>query len=168
MSNIGLNNGIRFVGLVLLQVVILNHINLFEFLNPLVYIVWVFLFPFKKNRSTLLILAFLLGLSIDFFSNSGGINASATLFIAYIRLFLLKVILKKTTFDFPLFKLNAIPFYKMLLFITILTVIHHLIVFSLAYFSFNALKTIIYNTFLTSLFTVILSVLGIVLFVKRK
>ena len=48
----------------------------------------------------ILIISFLLGLSIDFFSDSGGINAAATLFIAYIRLPILSAILRKNEFDF--------------------------------------------------------------------
>ena len=132
MNNLILNNSIRFIGLVLLQVLVLNHVNLLGYLNPMVYIVWVVLFPIRKNQSLFLILSFLLGLSIDFFSDSGGINAAATLFIAFVRLPILKIVLKKTDFDYLLFNLRAISFGKAFLFISILTVIHHFIVFSLS------------------------------------
>lgn len=168
MNNLILSNSLRFIGLVLLQVIILNHINLFGYLNPLVYIVWVFLFPIKKEKSLFLIASFLLGLSIDFFSDSGGINAAATLFIAFIRLPILKAILRKSDFDYHLFNLRAISFDKIFLYITTLTVVHHFIVFSLEYFSFNAFETIAFNTIFTSIFTIILSVLGILFFVKKK
>ncbi|NLP57337.1 rod shape-determining protein MreD [Lutibacter sp. B1] len=168
MNNLLLNNTLRFIGLVLLQVLVLNHINLFGHINPMIYIVWVFLFPVRKNKSLFLILSFLLGLTVDLFSNSGGINASATLFIAYFRLPILKAVLKKSDFDNILFNLRAIPFPKAFLFILILTIIHHFIVFSLEYFSFNAYSEIIYNTILTSVFTIIISILGIILFTKKK
>jgi len=168
MSNLIISNSIRFIGLVLLQVLILNHVNLFGYLNPLVYIVWVFLFPVRKNKSIFLIASFLLGLSVDFFSNSGGINAAATLFIAFIRLPILKIILRKSDFDYLLFKLRAVSIDKIFLYIATLTIIHHFIVFSLEYLSFNAFMTIISNTFFTSIFTILLSILGILLFVKKK
>jgi len=168
MNNLILSNSLRFIGLVLLQVIILNRINLFGHLNPLVYIVWVFLFPIKKEKSLFLLASFLLGLTIDFFSDSGGINAAATLFIAFIRLPILKAILRKSDFDYYLFNLRAISFDKILLYITTLTVIHHFIVFSLEYFSFNAFTTIVSNAILTSVFTIILSILGILFFVKKK
>ena len=86
MNKLILNNTFRFVVLVLLQVLVLNKVNLFGYLNPMVYIVWVFLFPVRKNKTTFLILSFLLGLTIDSFSDSGGIHAAATLFIAFYRL----------------------------------------------------------------------------------
>lgn len=168
MNNLVLINILRFIGLVLLQVVILNHLNLFGYLNPLAYIVWVFLFPVRKNISLFLIASFLLGLSIDFFSDSGGIHAAATLVIAYIRLPIIKTVLRKSDFDYLLFNIRSISFSKAFLFISILTIIHHFIVLCLEYFSFNAFATIIYNTILTSIFTIIISILGIVLFTKKK
>ncbi len=168
MNNLVLNNIIRFLILVLLQVLVLNHIHFFGYLNPMVYIVWVLLFPIRKSQTLFLILSFLLGLSIDFFSDSGGINAAATLFIAFIRLPILKIVLKKTDFDYLLFNIRSISFSKALLFISILTLIHHFIVFSLEYFSLNYFPSIIYNTILTSIFTIIISILGIILFTKKK
>lgn len=168
MNNVVLNNSIRFIGLLLLQVLVLNHINLFGFINPLLYIVWVLLFPIKKNKTSLLLLSFLLGLSIDFFSDSGGIHAAATLFIAYIRIPILNTVLGKSDFDYLLFNLRSIAFIKALSFIAILTFIHHFIIFSLEYFSFNSISAILYNTILTGIFTLILSILGIILFTKKK
>ena len=168
MNNLIISNSIRFIGLVLLQVLVLNHVNLFGYLNPLIYIVWVFLFPIRKNQSLFLIGSFLLGLSIDFFSNSGGINAAATLFIAYVRLPILKAVLRKSDFDFLLFKLRTISIDKIFIYITTLTIIHHFIVFTLEYLSLNAFTTIISNTFFTSIFTILLSTFGILLFVKKK
>jgi len=168
MNNIVLSNSIRFIGLVLIQVLIFNQIDLFGYLNPLIYIVFVFLFPIKKNKNSILIASFLLGLSIDFFSDSGGINAAATLFIAFIRLPILKAILRKSDFDYLLFNLRTISIDKIFIYIATLTLIHHFIVFSLEYFSFSDFTTIISNTFFTSIFTILVSVFGILLFVKKK
>jgi len=168
MNNLIISNSIRFVGLVLLQVLVLNHIHLFGYLTPFVYIVWVFLFPIRKNIGFFLVFSFLLGLSVDFFSDSGGINAAATLFIAFIRLPILKAILRKSDFDYVLFNLRSISFDKAFLFIATLTIIHHFIIFSLEYFTFNEFTSIIYNTILTSIFTIIVSFLGILLFTNKK
>ena len=168
MNNLILKNSVRFISLVLLQVLIFNHINLFGYLNPMVYIIWVFLFPVRLNKTALLILSFLLGLTIDIFSNSGGINAAATLFIAFIRLSVLKAVLRKSDFDYLLFNLKSISGGKMFLFISILTIIHHFIIFSFEYFSFNYFTTIISNTILTSIFTIFTSYIGIILFTKDK
>ncbi|MFD1293366.1 rod shape-determining protein MreD [Lutibacter holmesii] len=168
MNNIILTNSFRFIALLLLQVFVFNHIHLFGYVNPLVYIAWIFLFPIRKNINLFLILSFLLGLSVDFFSDSGGINATAIVFIAFIRLPLLKTILGKSDFDYLLFNLRTIAFSKALLFISILTIIHHFIVFSLSYFSFEDLLTIVSRSLTTSIFSILIILLGITLFTKKK
>ncbi len=168
MNNLIFSNSIRFVGLLLFQVLVFNHINLFGFINPIVYIVWVFLFPFRKNLYLVLVLSFLLGLSVDFFSDSGGINAAATLFIAFIRLPILRIVLNKSDFDYLSFNLRMVSLNKLFVFITILTFIHHSIIFNLSYFSFQNFTSIISNIFLTSVFSIILIILGIILFTKKK
>lgn len=154
--------------LVLIQVLIFNNINLFGYTNPLIYIVFVFYFPLKKEKGLFLIFSFLLGLFIDFFSNSGGIHAAATLFIAFIRLPLLTSILNKKDFDYHLFNIRGISFLKAFTFIAIQVLIHHFIVFSLDYFSFNDFGIIISKTLTTSLLSVVLILIGIILFTKKK
>lgn len=168
MSNLALNNTVRFIGLLFLQVFVLNHLNIFGHINPMVYIVWVFLFPVRKTRGVFLILSFLLGISIDFFSDSGGINAFAITFIAYFRLPILMAVLRRSDLDYTQFNLKALSANRIILFISILTIMHHFIVFSLEYFSFGEFLTIISNTFLTSIFTILISFLGITLFAKKK
>lgn len=167
MNNLIFVNTARFIGLVLIQVLVFNHINLFGYINPLIYITWVFLFPVRKNITPFLLLSFLLGLSIDFFSDSGGINAAATTVIAFIRLPLLKTIIKKD-FDYVLFSLRSTSFSKAFSYITISTFIHHFIVFSLAYFNFEDYVPILSNTLVTSIFTIVTILLGLLLFTKKK
>ena len=108
-----------FIILVLLQVFVLNNILLFGYINPYIYIAFVFFYPLKNERFLFLTLAFLLGLSIDVFSDSGGINAFATLFIAFIRLFFVRLIFKKTEIDYPLFKIQDEAFGKVFNYVVI-------------------------------------------------
>jgi rod shape-determining protein MreD len=168
MNNLVLNNVIRFISLLFLQVLILNHANIFGHINPMVYIAWVFLYPVRKTRGLFLILSFLLGISIDFFSDSGGVNAFAITFIAYFRLPILMAVLRKSDLDYAQFNLKSLSINKIILFISILTVIHHFIIFSLEYFSFSEFLNIISSTILTSFFTILISFLGITLFTKKK
>lgn len=168
MNNLVIKNTVLFVVLVLVQVLILNNINLFQYLNPYIYIVFVIFYPLRKEKGSFLFLSFLLGLAIDFFSNSGGINAAATLFIAYIRLSLLSKILNKTDFDFQTFNIRSISLGKSFSFILILTFIHHLILFGLEYFSFNSIETIFTKTLLSTLFTTATIFIVIILFTKKN
>lgn len=168
MNSFILKNSIQFIILVLLQVLILNNINLFGYLNPYLYLLFVFFYPLRKDKGSFLFLSFLLGLCIDFFSNSGGINAAATLFIAYIRLPLLSKILNKSDFDYLSFNLRSISFSKSFLYLFLLTFIHHLILFGLEYFNFNAIGIILSKAFFSSLFTVTVIWIAIILFTKKN
>lgn len=163
-----LNTIFLYLGLIFLQVIILNNINFLGYINPMIYILFIFFYPVKKLDSNFLLLSFLLGLSIDFFSNSGGVNAAATLFIAYVRLPVIKGVLGKTDLDFSTFSFRKLKFIKSLSIISILIVLHHFIVFQLEYFRFDGFFTILTKTLLTSLFTLILILMSFVFFTNRK
>lgn len=168
MNNNVIKHIVWFVLFILSQVLIFNNINLFDYINPFIYIAFVFYYPLKKEKATFLFLSFLLGLCIDFFSDTGGINAAATLFIAYVRLPILSAILRKSDFDYLLFNIRSISFVKAFLYISSLTFIHHIILFSLDYFSLNEFGSVISKATMTTIFTVFLIFIGIILFTKKK
>jgi rod shape-determining protein MreD len=167
MNRENVNIALMFAGLILLQVVILNNINFLGYINPFFYVVFIFFYPFKKLDSAFLILSFLLGLSIDFFSNSGGINAAATLFAAYIRIPVVKAVLGKTELEFSGFSFRKLKFGKFLLIIVILTFLHHFIIFSLEYFNLKNIDLILLKTLLTGIFTIILILISFIFFTNR-
>lgn len=157
-----------FFSLLFLQVFILNNILLFDSINPYLYIVFVFLYPLKENKIPLLFFSFLLGLGVDFFSDTGGIHALAITFIAYIRLFFVKVYFNKLEIDFPFFSLKTESFGKIFNYVVTLTVIHHFIFFSLANFSFHNFSNVLSNTFFSSIFTLFLYFIGSAIFTKNE
>ncbi|WP_392348821.1 hypothetical protein [uncultured Polaribacter sp.] len=160
--------GLLFVFLVFLQVFVLNNILFLGYVNPYLYIAFVFLYPLNKNRFAFLLLSFALGLSIDFFSDSGGIHAFSLVTIAYLRLFFIRVFLNKFEVDYPFFKLNLEPFGKKFNYIVTLTVLHHFLLFSFANFSFQNMSHVILNTLYSSAFTLILYFLSIYIFSKKQ
>ncbi len=157
-----------FLSLLFLQVFVFNNILFLGYINPYLYIAFVIFYPLQKERYLFLFLTFLLGISIDFFSDSGGINAFALLFIAYIRLFLVRVIFKKTEQDYLLFNLHQEPFGKVFNYVIILILIHHFILFSLANFSTQNFLSVLTNTLYSSIFTAVLFFLGTFIIRKKK
>ncbi len=77
MNNVVGINAIRFITLLLVQVVICNNINFLGYINPYIYIIFIFLFPIRDSRLVLLLVSFLLGMLVDMFSDSGGVHAAA-------------------------------------------------------------------------------------------
>jgi len=157
-----------FLFIVLLQVLVLNNVLFLGYVNPYLYIIFLFLFPLKKDRFRFLFIAFLLGLSIDIFSDSGGIHAFSTLTIAYFRLFFVKVFFSKYEVDYPFFDLSLEPFGKKFNYVATLTLIHHFILFSFANFSFNNFSQVLLNTLYSSIFTLVLYFPVVYIFSKKQ
>ncbi|MCB0756525.1 MAG: rod shape-determining protein MreD, partial [Flavobacteriales bacterium] len=63
----------QFGLLCLLQVLIFNHLNLGGYINPFPYIYLILILPISMGRIQLLLIGFLLGLTIDVFSDTGGL-----------------------------------------------------------------------------------------------
>ncbi len=158
---------IKLLFILLLQVLICNQINFLGYINPYIYVSFVFLFPLIKNRFTLLLSAFIYGLSIDFFSDTGGIHAFSLVFVSYIRLFFLKIILRNPNIDFLNFNLWKEPSDKIFSYVLTLTVIHHFLMFSLANFSLTNILNTLSNTVYSSIFTILIYFLGVFLFQKK-
>lgn len=157
-----------FFFLLFLQVFILNNILFFGYINPYLYIAFVFYFPLKENRIPFLFYSFLLGLFVDLFSDSGGIHAFSILSIAYIRLFFIKLYFRKLTTDYPFFNLESESFGKVFNYTFTLTIIHHLIYFSFANFSFQNFSNVLLNVLYSSIFTLTLYFLGTYIFMKSE
>ncbi|MBL4605780.1 MAG: hypothetical protein JKY02_09030 [Flavobacteriaceae bacterium] len=154
--------------ILLLQVFVLNNINFSGYINPYLYITFVFIFPLNKNRFTFLLLAFLYGLTIDFFSDIGGVFAFSLLSIAYLRLFFIRVFFKKTELDYLLFNLHSEQFGQVFNYVVTLTLIHHFILISLDNFSFDNLGGVFLNTLYSSIFTLVIYFLGSYIFRKKQ
>jgi len=160
--------GLLLILLPFLQVSIFNNVNFIGHINPYLYIIFVIVFPLYKDKTLLLISSFLLGLFIDFLTNDGGIHAFSLVFISYIRFYVLQIITNKTDADFESLNIRDISFLSLTLWIIILTVIHHLLLFLLEQFSFEQFGSLLLKTFLTSIFSVVLIVFCLQLFLKKK
>ena len=69
-------NIIRFVVLVLIQVVVLNNVQLSGYINPFLYVLFIVLLPLEVPRWLSLLLAFVLGLAVDIFTDTVGMPGS--------------------------------------------------------------------------------------------
>ena len=81
--------------LVMLQVLLFNNIELGGLINPYFYIYLVLIMPLSLNLSVQLLLAFVAGLIVDIFSNTWGMHAAATTLVAFVRPYLLKLLVSQ-------------------------------------------------------------------------
>ena len=166
MNNVISANALRFIVLVLVQILILSHINFLGYINPYLYVLFIILFPVKNNRVAFLLLSFLLGITIDMFLDSGGMHAAACVTIAFIRPIVLKFSFG-AVYEHQTIKFNQVEFGSKLTYITILTVIHHLILFLFEVFNFSKIILVFQKTLFSSIFTIILCVLVTIIFSRK-
>ena len=81
-----------FLGLVLLQVLVLNQMHIGGYATPFFYIYFILKFNSRISRNNLMLWAFALGLAVDMFSNTPGMNAAAATCLAFFRAPLIRLI----------------------------------------------------------------------------
>ncbi|MFQ3239826.1 MAG: hypothetical protein ACI9NI_002143 [Olleya marilimosa] len=158
MNNLLSIHTVRFVVLILLQVLLFSNINFLGYINPYIYILFIILYPVKNNRILFLFISFLMGLIIDIFMDSGGINATAALVVAFIRPAVLKFSFG-AVYEHQALKFNNIDFGQRLTYITILTFIHHFTYFLFEIFNISKIILVLQNTLFSSIFTITLCIL---------
>lgn len=162
IANIG-----RFVLLLMAQVMIFNNIDLFGFINPFPYILFIILYPVNGNKSGLLAASFFLGLLMDMFWNSGGVHAAACLVLAYVRPAIFKFSFG-LSYEYQTVRLNDVLTPERFSFLLIAVVIHHLVLFVLEVFKISFLWDILVRTFLTTIFTIITCIIIIYIIKPSK
>ncbi|HAF30157.1 MAG TPA: rod shape-determining protein MreD [Bacteroidales bacterium] len=146
-----------FILLVFVQVFILNNIQFSGYINPYIYVMFILVLPFETPNWLLLIFAFILGLTVDLFSSTVGMHSSATVFMAFLRPYVLKVISPRDGYESE--TLPQLRYYGISWFIrysTILIVAHHLILFYIEVFRFSDFFATFVRVILSSIFTIIL------------
>jgi rod shape-determining protein MreD len=158
---------VSFLLLLIGQVTIFNHLNLFGSINPMLYLLFFIFYRFESNQTLLIALSFLLGFLIDFLAQTGGAHTIASLTIGFIRPFLIRNAFG-VTMETPLSYLhdNRVP--NKLVFLVLLVLIHHSIYFTLVYFSWDALFLIVKYTLLTTIFSLILLGIALSFFPSKK
>ena len=160
-------NLFRFFILLSLQVIVFNNINLFGFISPFPYILFIILYPVNGNKSGLLVASFLLGIILDMFSNSGGIHTTASLLLAYFRPSIFKFAFG-VSYEYQTIKLNETLTPERFSFLLVAVVLHHLVLFIFEAFQFSLLWDILIRTLLSSIVTLIICIIIIYLIKPNK
>ena len=155
MIRIYLRNILGFFTIILLQVLILDNIQMGGYLNPYFYIIFIILLPFEIPNWLLLCLSFLLGFSVDLFNGTPGMNAAASVFMAFMRPFTLKNFSPRDGYEsgtFPRIHYYGIEWFTKYALFLVLS--HHFFLFFIEAFRFSdilfTLARIILNTLLTT------------------
>jgi len=158
-----------FIVLVLLQVLLLNHIQISGLINPYMYILFILLLPFDTPKFLLLVSGFLLGLTIDTFTNTPGMHASATTFLAFIRPGVINLISSRDVFELNVPpRIGTLGFNWFFKYCLSLVLIHHFILFYVEAFTLHGFFITFSRSILSAIFTVVLIIISQYLIYKEQ
>jgi rod shape-determining protein MreD len=158
---------LSFIVLVLVQGLVLNHINFLGYINPFLYLIFILVYPTANNRVLFLLISFLLGFMVDMFSDSGGIHAAASVLLAYVRPPLLKFSFGML-YDYQSIKFNQIDLGNFFIYTTTGVLIHHLVLFILAFFNSELWLEILKTALFSSIFSIVVILIIQILFSTNR
>jgi rod shape-determining protein MreD len=170
MSSI-VKNIIRFVLLMLVQVFVLDNIHLHQMLTPYLYFLFILWLPFKLQRSWAMLLAFLVGLTLDSFRHQPGFHAAACVMLAYFRPFLINFLIPKevseTNYEEPSFASmgGLLPY---LIYVGVLSFMHNAWLFLLEAWQFGNIWYFLVKTALSTVITLLLILITELIFVRKQ
>lgn len=169
--NLFVKNIIRFSLFILVQVFVLDKVHLHQMVTPYLYFLFIIWLPFRMGRTQQMLLAFVLGFAMDSFRHHPGFHSAACVLIAYIRPFLVNLLIPQegadSNYEEPSFKsLGGILPY--MVFISVLTFIHHSWLFLLEAWQFGNIWYFLVKTVLSTLLSLFLIIITEMLFTRRQ
>jgi len=149
----------RYVLVMLLQVLLFDQLQLWGACHPYIYILCLMMMPITLPHSVDMIIGAAAGLIMDIFCNSLGIHTASCILLMFIRPYLIGAIVNDKDRLNEQISSRAIGMEAMIKYVIILVIIHHLMVFSLAAWSWHHIGFVLLETIVSSIVT-ILVILG--------
>lgn len=164
-------NIIRFALFILLQVFVLDKIHLHQMVTPYLYFLFIIWLPFKMNRTLLMFLAVLLGLTLDSFRHHPGFHMAACVLIAYVRPFLINLLIPQegaeASYDEPSFRSmgGLLPY---AIYSGVLCLLHNAWLFFLEAWQFGDVWYFLIKTILSTAISLLLIIITELIFTRKQ
>ena len=164
-------NIVRFILFILIQVFVLDRIHLHQMVTPYLYFLFILWLPFKLNRSWLMIIAFILGFTLDSFRHQPGFHAAACVLIAYMRPFLINLLIpqegSETNYEEPsISSMGGLLPYT--IYIGVFSFMHNSWLFLLEAWQFGNIWYFLVKTLLSTVLSLLLIIITELLFTRRQ
>ena len=150
---------IKYIGhcilIILVQVLILNHININGMINPYIYPLLIILLPITVRPYNLLIIAFSVGFVIDVFRDTLGMHTSALVLVAFLRPLLFKLLNPKEQETNDLMDMYYHGVTLFVVYVSIVVFIHHSVFFLVEKGNFVSYHYTFFKTIISSMFSVL-------------
>ena len=164
-------NIIRFAFFILVQVFVLDKIHLHQMITPYIYFLFILWLPFRMGRTQLMLVAFAIGFTLDSFRHHPGFHTAACVMIAYIRPFLVNILIPQegadSNYEEPSFKSmgGMLPYF---IYTGVLTFIHHGWLFLLEAWQFGNIWYFLVKTLLSTVLSLLLIIMTELLFTRKQ
>lgn len=149
-----------------LQIFFMRNVVMFNYAFCFIYIAGILLLPADVDRMYLLLIAFGIGFTVDVFSNTFGMHASATVLIAYLRPFLIHYQMKSRGAERAEVGIRAQGLGAFLGYVFPLILLHHSMLFLMEINHFGMILYTLIRIGASALFTTLVIIL-LELFSKR-
>ena len=152
-------NIFRLAIFILVQVYILNKIPfLHRYIVPYLYFLFILWLPFTTSRLMLLVIGFITGLILDYFTMTPGLHAAACVLIAYVRPFVINILSPKDTAEYSHREPSpkGMGWAPYMVYALILTFFHHTYMVLLEWLQFGSFLSFIIKVFSTTAISMLL------------
>jgi len=155
MTRESIRNIVFYTTILVSQLLIFNHFNLFNVITPSVYLIIFILYKISYNNTSLIFLGFITGLVIDLAMQTYGCHTFSTITICYLR-----ERIEKNSFgvnaNLPSAMIKGTKMINRLTFFMLIILIHSLIYYSLVFFNLELIGRIFYYSLINSIVTFII------------
>lgn len=149
-----LYKAVWLVVLVLLQGLVLNNLHIAGYATPFLYVVLILTFENDVKPSVLMLWAFVVGLLVDIFSDTPGMNAAASVLTAFLRPMLLRLFVPRDVQETVVLSMRTMGVGVFFKYVVSAVLLHHTALFLLEFFSLahplDLLLRILSSTLLTT------------------
>lgn len=164
-------NTLLFIVFLAVQIFVLFQVKpLHQFVVPYLYFLYILWLPFNTPRIGLTLIGFLFGLALDFFTHSPGLHAAACSLIAYVRPFLISILISQEGADQnyrspSVTSMGLVPYAT---YVIILTLLHHTYLILLEWLNFGSFWYFLGKVLGTTGISLVLILLTELLFYRKQ
>ena len=151
-----LNRIVWFIGLLLVQILLFNKIYLFGLATPFIYVYFILVLDKEVDWNALMLQAFALGLMVDVFCNTPGVNTGASVLLAFTRARLLRMFMPREEYENFEPGIRTMGVWPFLRYAFVAVLLHHSALFMLEAFSLAHIGHLLLRVLCSTLLTVML------------
>ena len=169
MKNLVLANILRFVVLILLQILLLNYTYMGGYMLPFLYILAVLMLPTRMGKVPMLLVAFAAGALVDIFCNIPGFHTFSCTLLAFVRILVgNRMLTRGEPVDIDVPGIHTVPFQQFAGYLFVMTLVYCVAYFLLEAFSFGNFWWMLLSMLLSTVVTWLLMLVCQLLLPKKQ